>query len=218
MSFFGVIADILTLGAAKVDAATGIPMAQAVRDLGKDGSPDEAFGEVPMLPCLGVTSLPAAADDTGHAEGVILENVGALNGVCVGGRDTRTADVAGQLAPGETCLHSTGPGFDSRAFCKDQLFAAVVGADVAFVMDRKSGKISLAGFGALIEMTAGHIALAGPGGKCGLLMKSDGNISVFGVGVTLGGLTGVPVIGVTNAIRGPAGITGSPAANVHLVD
>lgn len=207
--------DIVTLGASKLDAATSAPVVQAVRETGDD-TEAESFGEVPLMCALGVTALPAPATAAGKAEGVIADG-GSLDGVCVGAWDTRQADVAGALQPGETCLHSTGEGFDSRVFCKDGVLALVVGNDVVLTLDRAAGKIQIAGFGGIFEMSADGIRMAAPDGKAFIAINTDGTLNLVGTAVTLGGASTVPVAGVTTAIIGASGMTGVPAPNVHIL-
>lgn len=207
--------DIITLGAATLDPKTKVAQVQAVRET---PSPDvtETIGEVPMMNALGLTALPAAADSAGRAEGVVC-SAGGLDGVCIGGWDTRTADVTGELRPGETCLHATGPNFKSRVFCKDRILALVVGNDMVLTLDKVAGKIQIAGLGGIIEMTADGIRLVGPGGKAGIMINADGTLNLVGVAVTLGGASTTPVSGLTNAIFGASGMTGAPAPNVHIL-
>lgn len=208
-------ADIVTLGAAKLADATSAPIVQAVRETGKDDEA-EAFGEVPLMCALGVTALPAPATAAGRAEGLVTDG-GSLDGVCIGAWDTRQADVAGALKPGETCLHSTGEGFDSRVFCKEGVLALVVGNDVVVTLDRAAGKIQIAGFGGIVEMKSSGITLAAPGGKSFIAINADGTLNLVGTAVTLGGASTTPVAGVTTAIIGASGMTGVPAPNVHIL-
>lgn len=207
--------DIVTLGAAQLDATTKAPVVQAIRENGDDAEA-ESFGELPMLMALGITALPAPANDAGRAEGVVAA-AGSLDGVCIGAWDTRQASVAGALKPGETCTHSTGEGFDSRIFYKNQVLALVVGDDVVLTLDRAAGKIQIAGFGGIFEMSATGIRLAAPDGKAFIAINADGTLNLVGTAVTLGGASTPPVAGVTTAIIGASGMTGVPAPNVHIL-
>jgi len=112
--------------------------------------------------------------------------------VIVGGRDPRSGDVVAQLGPGETCLHSTGAGFESRVFCKDQLLALVVGGDLAFLMDRQNKKVQLAAFGHFFEMSADQgICFAESGGAA--LVLHDGKAVLKGASVLIGENPASPV-------------------------
>ncbi len=166
--------DVVQLGTSHVDEETGAPVAQAVNPIGEDETDVEQHGDVDLMCALGVTALPAPKTKAGVAEGVILKGCGGTEGVCVGARDTRSNKVVGELAPGETCLHSTGDGFDSRVFCKEELVSIVVGNDIVMTLDRAAKKIQIAGFGAMFEMSeAQGIVLCAPGGKAMIQLKDD---------------------------------------------
>src|SRR6187399_3288972 len=99
--------NLVTLGASKL--VNGVPVVQAVSAI-TDGSEDvEQYGEIDVVSQLGVAACPVEADKDGEAQGLICENVAGIKAMCVGGRDTRNASVYGNLKPGDTCLHATGP-------------------------------------------------------------------------------------------------------------
>ena len=211
--------QVVKLGASKVDATTGVPMARAQLDLG-DGEVSE-YGEIPMLQCLGVTALPAAASPDGSAaEGVVDEELGGLNGTVVGGRDVRSADVAKGLGPGGTAVHSTGADSAKRSQvrCLEDVLALLVGNDSVVSMDRGADLFQIAFGEALIEINGGKIRIVAKGGKAGILIDGEsGSLCLFGAQVILGGLNFPPAPGVTNVLYGPAGIAGVPATGVHIV-
>jgi hypothetical protein len=197
--------DITKLGASRRDGETNAPLVQAMNEI-DDGSGDtESFGEVAVYGALGVTSLPYPANDAGHAEGVMAAGIGGSNGAVIGARDTRTADVTAQLAPGDTCLHATGDGFDSRVFCKDKVVAIVIGDDMVLSLDRKNQKITISHDGMIFEMKGG------PGKQINLSTGGAGiqitERAVFISGqVVLGGRIAAPTNGVAYGVAGPANL------------
>lgn len=208
--------QLVELGAAKLDSTSSVPVAHVQLDIG-DGEVSD-YGEVPMMQCLGVTSLPSAATDTGAAEGLLDENVGGLNGCVVGGRDARCASVASGLGPGGTALHSTGADNAKRSQvrCIENLLALLVGNDSILSMDRGSDLFQIGFGGAIFEINAGKIRIVAKGGKAGIMIDESGSVSIFGIQIVLGGLS-APIPGVTNVLVGPAGMAGVPALGVHVL-
>src|SRR4051812_3021453 len=99
--------NLVTLGATKL--VNGVPTTQATSPL-TDGEDDvEQYGEIEMMSQLGVDACPAEADDSGQAQGVVCESIGGSTAVCIGAIDRRNADIYGNLSPGDTCVHATGP-------------------------------------------------------------------------------------------------------------
>lgn len=203
--------DICTMGATRLDKTTNAVVCQAVVPLGGGEEDHEPFGEIDVMQCLGITALPAPKNDNGHAEGVVARGVGNANGVIVGGRDTRSSKVTGELKLGETAVHSTGENFDSRSLYKDQMIAHIVGNDMVFIMDRKGKKVSICYAGNIFELSKdGGINLSC--GSAGIKIK-DGAVNIYGNSVTLGGMVGTPA---TAVIMGVSGIAGVPAPNVFV--
>lgn len=206
--------DLVKLGAATLNE-NGEPVVQGHNPVEDSDADTETYGEIDMASALGVWALPAAADDDGHAEGVLLFGCGGASAVCVGGRDVRVSrDVIAQLGPGETCLGATGKGFDSRVFCKDQAVSIVVGDDTILHLSRKEQKFVVAVAGALIEISEenGGIALYSPNGANGITITND-CVHIMGK-VVLGGMVPNPALSI---MLGPP--TGSPAgvASVPLM-
>jgi hypothetical protein len=178
----------------------------------------EDLGEMPLMFGLGLTALPAAPDESGQAEGVAIEGVGGFNACAVGGRDTRCADVAGKLKPGETCIHNTGgtPETRSRVLLKENCASIIVGNNLTLILDRKNSKIQITGFGHIFEMSAAQgIVMGAKGGKNGIQLKEDGSVTIWGTSVNLGGMT-TPGTSATSVIMGPSGVAGVPAPNVYI--
>lgn len=161
--------DIAVLGASRVVNGScvwqsNVPVANDVDDV-------EPFGELKVYQGLGLSSLPFPKDETGHAEGCFVEDVGGNNAVCIGGRDTRNAALVGKLKPGDTTLHSTGPGSVAQCFLKHEKKQAglatedVNGKSMIFLLDGKNKKGQWAARGAIIEIGEdGAITLTAKGG------------------------------------------------------
>jgi hypothetical protein len=211
------ILDIAQLGYAAPAETTGAPVAQAAREV--TGPDDlEQFGDVPMMQALGVSSLPYGPTSEGWAEGVIAEGVAGRPAVCVGGWDTRTARIVGNMKPGDTVVHSTGPSQAAQLQLKEEKRQAVLvskdsdGTQMILVLDGKNDKFQIAARGAAIQIDKdGVIALSSRNGAHSIVLSDDG-IQLLGK-VHLGG---TPAAGVA-VMLGP--VTGSPggAASTPMV-
>jgi len=186
--------DLVHIGDSRVDEQTSLPVAQCVNPAGDDQDDVEHFAEVDMFGALGVTALPAPKDDDGVVEGVVLRSCGGTDAICVAARDERSADVVGQLAPGETALHSTGKDFGARVFCKDQHISLVIsqppggsGGDYIFMLDRITGQATLSAAGHIIEASEQNgIALCAKDGKASIQVLEGGTIWLKADKVLLG--------------------------------
>lgn len=203
--------DIYTLGAARVTDASGsniLPVVKLQLEVDPESGDAEDFGEVPLMPCLGLTALPAPPDDDGRAEGLAIEGVGGFTAVVAGARDARCVDVVAQLQPGETALHNTGGDQDkrSRVFCKENLVALLVGDDSTFVIDRgqkyailaipEAGQFELSkANGFMVADTSG----AGITIKDGKMTLNAGQVSLPG-GLHVGGAAAEPLVKVSGLL------------------
>lgn len=183
MSFLTI--DIAFLGASSVSSKTGVPLWEPSVPITDDTTDVEAFGPTAVYQGLGLSSSPWPKDDTGHAECLIVRNCGGRPAVCLGGRDTRTASVIGNLAPGDTVLHSTGPNLSAQLQLKEAKRQAVLvskdedGNTMAAILDGLNGKVQITAFGGNIEMLkSGGLSLTAPDGT-GILLK-DGAIHFMG--------------------------------------
>ena len=217
------MAEIYTLGAGFVIDPSGKqvpPQARALLEIDpeNDNADQEDAGTVAMFGALGFTGLPAPPDKDGHAEGIIMHEVGQT-GTCVAARDTRCADVVGKLKSGETAMYCTGGNADtrSRVICKPNLAAIILGKGKAIVsLDGKNEKLTITGWGRIFEMSeANGITLGGKNGKGGIKIDDNGNVFIWGTSVNLGGMM-TPGTPATAVIMGPSGITGVPAPNVYI--
>jgi hypothetical protein len=150
------------------------------------------------MAALGLTAFPAPANENGRAQGIKVDAPGT-NGVIVGARDSRCAQVVAELAPGETCLHSTGADFDSRVFCKDKVLALVVGKKMAVTLDEREKKLAMSAFGAYAELSADGGAYLAHGGA--MIQVKDGNVIIKGK-LLINNAT-VPLIGGVSAPGAP---------------
>lgn len=176
--------DLVDLGTSKLDPKTNALLVQAkTAQCGEDENDAPGFDDTPVACALGVTALPWPSNDNGRAQGIKVDAPGT-SGWIIAARDPRDAKVVAEMSPGESALHSTGPGFDSRFFAKDQVAAIVVGDDMAFSMDRKEKQVTISAFGCHFEISEENgILLMGDGA---MLQIKDGTISLVGK-VVLGG-------------------------------
>lgn len=215
-------ADIVILGAVTQND-NGVPVVQAVVPLTDDTNDVEPFGEVDMMQCLGVTSVPWPKDDKGHAEGVVIPGAGNRDGVIVGARDTRCAKIAGKLKPGDTVVHSTGPNQSAQLQLKEESRQAALattdaaGKGMIVLLDGKAKEIQISGFGMLFKMSPSGITLTN--GDATILMQ--GKTIALGGEVILGGLTPNPAQKLmtgppTGSPGGPASVPLLPAMGVAV--
>jgi len=184
---------LVKLGASTVSKETGAPLWQAVSPI-TDGVNDvDSLGEIDAIQCLGVMANPAAADEKGHAEGLVEEGVGGLPAVALGGRDTRVAKLAGTLKPGDTVLHSTGPSQSALVMCKESKRQVVLATKnkrdetQAIVLDGAAEKLQIAVNGCMFEIADGGFTLTDASGR-GSIMVRNGVINLIGT-VVVGGIT-----------------------------
>lgn len=181
--------DVCQITTTELDPETKLPMIGASVPI--TGPEDvEAFGEVANYQALGVTSLPYAPTDEGAAEGVILRDVGNLDGAIVGIRDSRCAAVVASMNPGDVVLHACDPEAKAQVRCHANRQVALVtegtdGNTMLQLLDGKNDKITISAFGGLIEMTPDGINIVAPGSKASILMNGD-QITLLGK-VQLGG-------------------------------
>ena len=155
--------------------------------------------------------MPWPADGDSYAEGAVIRNCGNRNGICIGARDTRTAKALGNVKPGDSILHSTGPNEAAQVQCKEEKRQVVIytkdstGKGVVVVVDGKNDQIQLQGFGMIIEMTKENGIKLHAGGGASVIIQDDdlylnGNIHIAGIppGTTLCA-SPVPVVGVSGA-------------------
>lgn len=227
--------DVCQINTAKLSDDTKVPLIQATVPI--TGPDDyETFGEVASYQALGITALPYAPTDDGHAEGIILRDVGNLNGAIVGARDSRCAGVVNTMQAGDTVLHSCDPKAKAqvRVHANRQIAMVTEGTDgktMLQLLDGKNDKITITAFGGLIEMTPEGISIVAPKSEASILLRGDqisllgkvqlgGNVPAQNVLCALGaGLTafkGLPLVTLANVIAAIVALQGllNTAANV----
>lgn len=198
------------LGAASVDRGV-----LSVRCKGgavdEDGSAPD-YGAAPMMCALGLTAMPAAPSEKGTAEALVARDVPGISGVVFACRDTRTANIVGQMEPGDTCLHSTGDQQAAMVMLKEtKRIAAVItktsgGKTMMVVLDGDAEEIQITSAGALFKIEKnGDISIVN-GGGAGILLQG-GNVHFLGN----------PVLGAGNPplcfmLGPPTGSPGGPAS------
>jgi hypothetical protein len=202
------MADIYQLCAATVyqDGAFCVPQASIQLPLSDSdaGTEDPVdLGQLIIANALGVTALPAAPNSDGTAEGVVVEGIGGMNGVCVASWDTRCADVAGEMSNGDTCLHGTHSDATKRAkvFCKENHASMVVGKGVSLTIDANQKTYTFTGFGCLIQCSETGIKIMDGGteskpAQCWIELKGG---TIFLVGKVIAGGAGAVIPVMTSA-------------------
>ena len=205
------MSDLLDIGSSKLDPDTNVLLVQAkATQMGDDDDDAPGYDDTAVYGQIGVSARPYHKTDEGNAQAVVDTSLPGTNGAVVAMRDAReaSAKVVEELGEGETALHSTGPGFDSRVFCKEQMVATMVGDDCAVVLDRAEKKYSITCFGHIVEVSeANGIALVADG--AGIQIK--GGMVIITGKVVLGGR--VPVAPVH---MGPQPIPAAPAPGVFI--
>lgn len=154
------MSNIVELGASDLDQNTGALTAQCKGvALGEDEDDAPDYGPVMVASCLGISARHYPRTDEGSAEGVILDDVPGLDAVVVGARDLRSAKIVGNLKPGDTVLHSTGPQQAAQVQCKEEKrqVANVTkdsrGKTMINILDGAGDQWVVSGFGMSIEMS-----------------------------------------------------------------
>ena len=182
----------------------------------EDGTAPD-YGDAPMMCALGVTAVPFPPTIEGAAEGVCSRDVPGLNGVIGLARDVRTANIAGKLQPGDTCVYSTGPLQAAILLLKEATRTAALivkaksGKNSMFVLDGDAEEVQLTHAGAIFKFQKnGDVICCGAGGA-GFLIEG-GNFHILGN----------PVLGAGNppgfciALCPPSGSPGGPASTPLL--
>lgn len=194
---------LCTAGASTITNATGqYGLARAVLKRVIDDDADNAeqgedFGQQSIHCALGVTALNAPTDPTGAAE-FVCEEVEGYSAIAVAGWDARAREVAGEMSPGDTCLHGTHADATKRAkfFAKEDVAAIVVGNDLILSLDRGGKTVTLAAFGHVLQVSEDSgILIAEKSGGNWIELK-DGNNSIVGPTV-IGGSDAGPLTQAT---------------------
>ena len=200
-------AKLVCLNTGAINQESGVPEVEAV-DLLADGDganlPENRtpLGKVPMYQALGVSSMPYApdSDNTSWAEGVVIRNVGGWNMVCVGARDHRCAKIYGNLQPGDTVIHCTGPDPAPQVLLKREKRQAVVatkgsdGKQMLLQLDGKNDQVMISAFGLAFKLAYNdgkpQISCCSANGKNGITIGDECG-HLFGTWVG-GGMAAIP--------------------------
>jgi hypothetical protein len=171
-------AEIVKVGGATL--VEGNPVWDANNPVGDETSDIEPIGQLDAFQALGFASVPVAG-----AEAVIIRECGGRDGVCVGGRDVRNADIVGKLGPGDCAMFATGPGAVAQVQCKAKKRQVVLatedskGRTMVALLDGKNDKFQIAALGAIIQVDEkGDIAITNAQGT-GILIQG-GKIHLLG--------------------------------------
>ncbi len=214
--------DLVELGAATLSPTTNALAVQckAASLSDEDGdAPD--YGDVMFACALGLAAMPYPATADGAAEAIVATDVPGLDGVMVGARDTRTAKIYGNLKPGDTALHSTGPQMAAQVQCKEEkrqvcmVTKDTAGKTMIALLDGAGDKVQISGFGLMFEMSKEQGIVLSSGGAT--LQIKDGVISLAGQ-VVLGGRTPVGYVQFSPSLTPVVGVTGgcSPSPGVFV--
>lgn len=176
--------------------------------------------DLPMFGALGVTALPyppamdSDEDKSGEwAEGLVTD-VDGYKGAVIAYRDRRNAAIVGNLKPGDTAAHTTGPGKKAQLQLKQSGLAALMckdskGKDMALIMDGNGDSVSLTAFGHHITLSRdGGIVLGEKNGGTGITITKD-YVHIRGT-VILGGMA--PNAAQSIMLGPPTGSPGGPAS------
>lgn len=186
--------EIVKIGASELSDVTNVLMVQA-KGATYDDLEGEDYADLPVFGALGITSRPYPADENEYAEALVDRDY--LDGVVIGMRDTRAASIVGLLDPGDSALHSTDAGLNSRILCKGETktIAAMSrdssGNDMGLFMSGMDDQIVLTiGDAALLLKKDGEIVLGN--GSCQLVLKADGTAWLNGSAILLGASPKLP--------------------------
>lgn len=171
--------EIAFISASKVSEKSGVPLWEPYIPVTDDDQDAERFGPTAVYQALGFASQPWPADESGHAECILFRNCGGRPAVCIGGSDTRTASVIGNLQPGDTVVYSTGPNQAAQLQLKEAKRQTVLvtktpsGENMAVILDGLNEKAQITKGGAIFEIDKNNDVSILNGSGVGLLMQGD---------------------------------------------
>ena len=207
-------AEVVDLGASKLDDDTGVPLYQG-KGCAFSDDPNDApsFDDTPVMCQLGVTALPYPADSGGNAEGLVCKGIAGYDGIVVGARDTRSNSVVGKMKAGDTVVHSTGPEQAAQLQLKEEKRQCALvtkgsnGKTMGLFLDGEKDQGMMTVGGCVIEISDGGISMTDKTGKAGIIIK-NGVVAILGQ-IILGGK--VPSIPMAAVAAAPAAV---PCPNV----
>jgi len=214
----GVDAEVCDLGFASQDADTKELKIQAL------GYADGSFDETTVMSQLGVTAMPYPATPEGAAQGIIIKGAAGYDGICVGANDTRSAKIVGNLKPGDTVVHSTGPQQAAQLQLKEEKRQCALVTknkakkDFGLFIDGKAESVTLTlPQGGTLQLSMEHhgMTLSSPNGKA-FIQITDEMISFVAPKIVIGGRTPTaPVLFSLVPVTGTSGV-GTPAPGVFV--
>lgn len=182
------IFTICTVGASEQNSSTSVLSAQCIGSASDDPTLESEAEQyqADVFGALGVTSMPYPKDDTGYAEAY----VDTTRGNVIAMRDTRVASIVGQMDPGDTVIHSTGPNQAARIFLKEDSGTVAImgknnGADFGLILDGATGKIQTVSADGSVSEAGGASQTIAAGGKAWITVNEDG-VQIVGGKITLG--------------------------------
>jgi hypothetical protein len=188
--------EIVDLGATRVQG--GNALWQGTNKVSEDDGDNEPMGEGPVFQGLGLSSCAWPADANGKAEGICVRSASGRNTVYVGARDTRSAAIVGNMKPGDTVVHSTGPQQAAQLQLKEEKRQAALvsknaaGKTMVVTIDGDGNKVQIQIPGMIFEMNANDKSITLSNGDAKILMQGD-TIALDG-NVILGGTTPNPAL------------------------
>lgn len=174
------MADLESVTLSGATLKNGVPTISPADPITSSSEDTATFGDTEIQCALGLSAMPAAATEKGQAQGLAAMGVGGANATCISGIDRRNADIYGNLKPGDTALHPTGPNASGLVLCKAdkrQIMLAQKGSDekqILVVLDGKSDKATMTAFGYVVEISRKDgINLASATGTTGIQIKDD---------------------------------------------
>ena len=189
------ILDIVELGTSLIK--DGVALWQGITSITDEDGDDEPMGESDVFQSLGVSSMPYPSDDDGFCEGICVREIAGRDTCFIGARDTRSAAIVGNLKPGDTVLHSTGPQQAAQVQCKEdkrQVLMATKdnnGKTMMVMLDGTTGKFQVVLPGMIFEMDSSNGNYLMTNSECSVLIQGS-TIALDGL-VIAGGRTPDPV-------------------------
>jgi len=203
----------------EVDPETGTVLSQTGDAPNKQTDSDG----VKMLFPPGFIARPPAPTPDGKACQALVRRCGDRD-VAIGYFDVRAQKLAGNLAPGETCLYAGGTDGkgQARLLLKANGAAALYtaegntqGGNSIAIQVNTDGSISLSCGGGAITIGNDGIKIVEKGGAG--IMLSGGNITLIGTGIALnGGSVSLGANATMPVLWGPTGIAGAASLSVKV--
>jgi hypothetical protein len=207
--------ELAFVSASKLASESGAVVWEPYIQVGSKDDDVRPFGPSDVFQGLGFASMPYGKDEKGYAECLVAQIGGRC--IAIGGRDTRTANVIGNLKPGDTCVHSTGPQQAAQLQLKEEKRQCVMrtkdkqGKDMIAMLDGVNEKIQVSGMGLMLEGSRENgWNIAEPGGAA--IQLHGGKVIFTGTVMLSRTPTGLVVVA---PIPATPPINGAPAPGVY---